>query len=168
MATANQQSMRRYIASICISTLLMFIFSPLAHAATQDDSLNGEHISEEEMDRIINEIVSEIRKENPELSKETNNFTTMGVASVGTKLIKIFGKGYVKSKLPKKIYSKLPAQAKEKVTEGQFVGAWNTYVLMGPLDEVKDNVTEQLDPYMWHWLASSCGYIAQGVVYALI
>lgn len=161
--------MKKAIAFFLAFTLSMFIISPFANAQSTDQN-EEQQLTQEEMDEIIKDIVNEIEAENPDATKPSTSgeVSTLGVASVGTKLIKIFGKGYVKSKLPKKIYSKFPASAKAKMSEEKFIGIWNTYVLMGPLDEVKDVVTDKLDPYMWHWLASSCGYIVQGVVYAVI
>ncbi|PJM66315.1 hypothetical protein BLX91_05190 [Bacillus subtilis] len=92
----------------------------------------------------------------------------VGYISVGRKLIKIFGKSYVKKKLPNAIYKKFPSALKRKVSRAKWEGIWNTYILMGPLDEVHDRVTDYLDKYVWHSVASTCGYIAQGVVYAII
>lgn len=39
---------------------------------------------------------------------------------------------------------------------------------MGPLDNVKTSVEDALKPYVWNWVATSAGYVAQGIVYAVI
>ncbi|MHC5280728.1 hypothetical protein ACYRFT_10735 [Listeria kieliensis] len=91
------------------------------------------------------------------------------VVSLLTKLAKKLGKGYIKTKLPKKIYSKMPAFVKSRISQSAFVGGWNTYILMGPADEVKSRVSSWLKKRgVWGWIANSAGYIAQGVVWALL
>lgn len=132
------------------------------------NSSNSVTINQEEINRSIDEIVNEVLRTAPEVGTNNTNLESRGVVSIGTKLIKKLGSSYVKSTLPKNIYKKFPAELKGKVSEAKWVGVWNTYILMGPLDEVHDVVTRNLDPYVWHWVASTCGYIAQGVVYALI
>lgn len=117
------------------------------------------------VDAIVAEV--QVRLAQPGLEKETG-ITPQGVAGWVVKLIKKLGKGYVTNTLPRVIYSKFPSQVAGKITEEAWVGVWNTYILMGPLDELHDIVTKKLEPYMWHWLASTCGYIVQGAVWLLI
>ncbi|UQZ48032.1 hypothetical protein M1D69_00400 [Bacillus sp. PK3-037] len=84
------------------------------------------------------------------------------------KLITVFGKSYVKKKLHDAIYKKFPSALKRKFSRAQWLSFWNGIVLMGPLDEVHDTVADYLDKYVWHAVASSCGYIAQVVVFAIL
>ncbi|QDX92786.1 hypothetical protein EEL30_10990 [Brevibacillus laterosporus] len=127
-------------------------------------------MSQQEMDKIIKETAKEILETAPRavVEKGPAQVEAQGFVSLGTKLLKYFGKGYVKRDLPKKIYAKFPDIVKEKMTEDMWIGTWNTYILMGPLEEVKENVTEALEPYVWGWVAKSCGIIAQGIVYAIL
>ncbi|HDR6822701.1 TPA: hypothetical protein QCV77_006351 [Bacillus thuringiensis] len=125
-------------------------------------------INQQEIDKAIASILNEVGQTAPQVQVNENSMQELGVVSIGTKLIKKLGGSYVKSTLPKQIYAKFPAELTAKVSEAKWVGIWNTYILMGPLDEVHDVVTNALDPYVWHWVASTCGYIVQGVVYALI
>lgn len=53
-------------------------------------------------------------------------------------------------------------------SESAFVGFWNTYILLGPLDSVHQSVSKWVDKYTWHWVAETEGYIAQGIVWAII
>ncbi|WP_242401374.1 hypothetical protein [Brevibacillus laterosporus] len=126
-------------------------------------------MSQQEMDKIIQETAKEILETAPRVVvKEPTQLEAQGFVSLGTKLMKYFGKSYVKKELPKKIYTKFPDIVKEKMSEDMWIGIWNTYILMGPLEEVKETVTKALEPYVWGWVAKSCGIIAQGIVYALI
>ncbi|ATO50698.1 hypothetical protein P4V86_05955 [Brevibacillus laterosporus] len=127
-------------------------------------------MSQQEMDKIIQETANEILETAPRVvvEKEPAQLEAQGFVSLGTKLMKYFGKGYVKRDFPKKIYAKFPDAVKKEVTEDMWIGTWNTYILMGPLEEVKETVTKALEPYVWGWVAKSCGIIAQGIVYAIL
>ncbi|WP_101842536.1 hypothetical protein [Halobacillus sp. Marseille-P3879] len=159
----------RIIISIFCAAVILFSASAPSVSATvnQDAELQSEEkLSKEEMDKIIQETAHEINLEAPRV--DNGEFTTMAGGTLLLKLTKHFGKSYVKSKLPKKIYKAFPKALKSDVSEAKWVGIWNTYILMGPLDEVKTNVANSLKPYVWDWVATSCGYIAQGIVYAII
>ncbi|MGO3374658.1 hypothetical protein [Brochothrix thermosphacta] len=58
---------------------------------------------------------------------------------------------------------------KKKIYQKNFVAGWSTYVLLSPLDEMKSGVSQFLQkkgvPRM---IANSAGYIAQGMVWAVI
>ncbi|MET3684472.1 hypothetical protein ABID56_002609 [Alkalibacillus flavidus] len=127
-----------------------------------------EKMTKEELNKIVEETAEEVLEEAPRVERETDEIQTMGAVSVGTKLIRIFGKSYVTKKLPKKIYSKFPAAVKNEVSESAFVNFWSAYVLVGGLDEVQNTVSNYLKPYVWDWVAESAGYIAQGTVWALL
>ncbi|MCY7766424.1 hypothetical protein C7B63_11425 [Bacillus halotolerans] len=109
-----------------------------------------------------------VLNQNPKVSSGDIKVEKVGYISLGRKLITVFGKSYVKKKLPDAIYKKFPSALKRKFSRAQWLSFWNGIVLMGPLDEVHDTVTDYLDKYVWHAVASSCGYIAQGVVYAIL
>jgi hypothetical protein len=132
-------------------------------------------LSEKEMEKRINEAVAEILAEAPEqnassssISKKSGEYETLAGGTLAVKLAKYFGKSYVKTKIPKKIYKAFPESLTDNVSESQWLTIWNTYILMGPLDHVKSTVADALKPYVWDWVATSCGVIAQGVVWALI
>lgn len=140
------------------------------------DNLNTEFISPEDQEKLdiynsnaINLIVYETLSQFKPIPNSEHSRSKRGVASLATKLIKKFGKHYATKALPKLIYSKLPSAITKNISESAFIGGWNTYILMGPLDEVKDNVTNWLiKKGVWGWAAKSAGYIAQGVVWAII
>ena len=99
-------------------------------------------MSQKEMDKIIQETAKEILETAPRVVvKEPAQLEAQGFVSLGTKLMKYFGKAYVKKELPKKIYTKFPDIVKEKMSEDMWIGIWNTYILMGSLEEVKETVT---------------------------
>ncbi|WP_231929128.1 hypothetical protein [Brevibacillus sp. SKDU10] len=74
----------------------------------------------------------------------------------------------MKKELPKKMYSKFPDILKEKLSEEKWLTLWNGVILLGPLEEVRETVTKALEPYVWGWVAKTYGYIAEGIVYAII
>jgi hypothetical protein len=140
---------------------------------TQSTPSNEQYsLSKSEMDQIIERTVSDIKNDAPVADTGENKegkFQSRSAASLIVKLAKIYGKHYVKSVLPKKIYKAVPRATWGSISEDAFVGFWNAYVLLGPLDEVHDSVTNYLVKHgAWHWAASSAGYIAQGIVYALV
>ncbi|MGG1443528.1 hypothetical protein ABE354_16065 [Brevibacillus laterosporus] len=168
---------KKLIKSIAILSTVGFLGTAIAPAtsafAQEKVSQSASYqtpMSQQEMDKIIQETAKEILETAPRvvIEKGPAQVEAQGFVSLGTKLMKYFGKGYVKRELPKKIYAKFPDIAKEKLTEEKWIFAWNTYILMGPLDEVKDTVTKALEPYVWGWVAKSCGIIAQGIVYAIL
>jgi len=121
------------------------------------------------MDKIIKETADEILEEAPRVDAESNGeIQSYAGGTLLLKLAKHFGNSYIKTKLPKKIYKAFPKALKDDVSQSTWIGVWNTYILMGPLDEVKNTVADALKPYVWDWVATSCGYIAQGIVYAII
>lgn len=125
-----------------------------------------ESYNEDAINSIANESLSnlQLKSDNGSVIREKR-----AAGSIATKIAKKFGKKYLTHQLPKMIYKKLPSAVTKKVSESAFVGGWNTYVLMGPLDDVKDNVTDWLvGKGVWKWAANSAGYIAQGVIWALI
>ena len=128
----------------------------------------SENIENLKLDNAIdnlNETLSQFKT----IPNSEHSRSKRGVASLATKLIKKFGKHYATKALPKLIYSKLPSAITKNISESAFIGGWNTYILMGPLDEVKDSVTNWLiKKGVWGWAAKSAGYIAQGVVWAII
>ncbi|MBW9147133.1 hypothetical protein KTC92_07100 [Clostridium sp. CM027] len=160
------------LTSVMISTTLIptvNVFAAETSTEIMVKDTNYTELTNCELDQIINSTASEILQEAPiQNPTETNSRPKRGVATVASKLIKKLGKHYVKVVLPKKIYHAFPRALAAKVSEGAFVGAFNTYVLMGPLDEVHSIVTDYLSKYVPHVLASTCGYIAQGIVYAVI
>lgn len=136
---------------------------------TEFISSENERILDMYNSKAINSIANESLNEFKLNSDNGHIRVKRGAASIATKLIKKFGKRYLTHELPKMIYKKLPAVITKKVSESAFLGGWNTYILMGPLDEVKDTVTDWLvDQGVWKWAANSAGYIAQGVVWAII
>ncbi|MCR8994969.1 hypothetical protein SMD22_10620 [Brevibacillus halotolerans] len=167
---------KKFIKGIAILSTVGFLGTAIAPATSAfaqekvSQSVSYQTpMSQQEMDKIIQETAKDILETAPRVVvKEPAQLEAQGFVSLGTKLMKYFGKGYVKKELPKKIYAKFPDIVKEKLTEEKWIFAWNTYILMGPLDEVKDTVTKALEPYVWGWVAKSCGIIAQGIVYALI
>lgn len=164
---------RKVISVFCAVTLLITVAAPSVSAASkQQESTQkySEILNKKELDKIIKKTANEIKQDAPKVDTITSDpvIQPMAGGSLGLKLIKLFGKNYVKVKLPKKIYKAFPNALKNKVSEDTWIGVWNAYVLMGPLDEVKNTVANALKPYVWDWLATTCGYIAQGIVYALI
>ncbi|WPS85640.1 hypothetical protein SMD22_00845 (plasmid) [Brevibacillus halotolerans] len=126
-------------------------------------------MSKQEMDKIIQETAKDILETAPRVVvKEPAQLEAQGFVSIGTKLLKYFGKGYVKKELPKKMYSKFPDIVKEKLTEEKWLTLWNGVILLGPLEEIRETVTKALEPYVWGWVAKTCGYIVEGIVYAII
>ncbi|MED1664289.1 hypothetical protein [Brevibacillus laterosporus] len=127
-------------------------------------------MTKQEMDKIIQETTKEILETAPRVvvEKEPTQLEAQGFVSLGTKLMKYFGKSYVKKELPKKIYTKFPDILKEKLSEEKWLGIWNGMILLGPLEEIRETVTKALEPYVWGWVAKSCGYIVEGIVFALI
>ena len=133
------------------------------------ENTNYTELTTDKLDQKINSTALEILQEAPiQNSIENNSRPKRGVASIATKLVKKFGKHYVKVLLPKKIYKAFPRVIATKVSEEAFIGAFNTYVLLSPLDEVNNAVTKYLSKYVPHVVAHSCGYIAQGIIYAII
>ncbi|AYB38235.1 hypothetical protein [Brevibacillus laterosporus] len=101
-------------------------------------------ISQQEMDKIIQETAKEILETTPRVVvKEPAQLEAQGFVSLGTKLLKYFGKSYVKKELPKKIYTKLPDILKGKLSEEKWLTVWG-------------------------WVAKTCEYIVEGIVYAII
>ncbi|MGG1160853.1 hypothetical protein [Brevibacillus laterosporus] len=126
-------------------------------------------ISQQEMDKIIQETAKEILETTPRVVvKEPAQLEAQGFVSLGTKLLKYFGKSYVKKELPKKIYTKFPDILKEKLSEEKWLTVWNGTILLGPLEEIRETLTKALDPYVWGWVAKTCEYIVEGIVYAII
>ncbi|SNZ15919.1 hypothetical protein SAMN05421503_2798 [Terribacillus aidingensis] len=164
----------KLITVLCTIMLTLTVVGPSVSAATKqttaEENSDTKRLEYEELNKIINETANEIKSEAPKVNvaNEQPTMHTMAAGSLAVKLAKLFGKSYVKSKLPKKIYKAFPKSLKDNVSEAKWVGIWNTYILMGPLDEVKNSVANALKPYVWDWVATTCGYIAQGIVYAVI
>lgn len=164
------------LALLSAVVLIFSLSAPSVSAGVKESAIKEKNVlSKEEMDQIINETVSEIKADARNIllservsSVKNGQVTINGGGTLAVKLAKLFGKSYVKSKLPKKIYKAFPKSLKKNVSESKWVGIWNTYILMGPLDEVKTSVADALKPYVWDWVATTCGYIAQGIVYAVI
>lgn len=177
----KKESKKSWIKYVCASLALaigMSVIAPSigAYAAEKESTEienynNNLEVTDVYNDAQVDQIIKEIQQEtNVDLTKTDNNqIQPRKVVSLLTKLAKKLGKKYVTQKLPKKIYSKLPKFVKRKVSQSAFVGGWNTYILMGPADSVKDSVTSWLKKHgVWGWAANSAGYIAQGVVWAIL
>lgn len=169
-------SWRKVISVFCAVTLLITVTAPSISAASNTankqqestEKYNEMILNKEKLDKIIEQTAKEIKQEAPKVNTSEPKVQPMAGGSLGLKLIKLLGKNYVKVKLPKKIYKAFPDALKDKVSQDTWIGVWNAYVLMGPLDEVKNTVADALKPYVWDWVATTCGYIAQGIVYAVI
>lgn len=175
MKKESKNSWFKYVCASLALAMGMSVIAPSigAYAAENEtkQEVNNVEGTEAYNNVQIDQIVKEIQQEtNVDLTEKDNNqIQPRKVASLLTKLAKKLGKKYVTQKLPKKIYSKLPRFVKSKVSQSAFVGGWNTYILMGPADSVKDSVTSWLKKHgVWGWGANSAGYIAQGVVWAIL
>lgn len=122
----------RKCSVIILSTAILGVGLPssLASAKSKMNSFNHQSVYNTAVDKdnekAIKAIVKEVRTNAHENKLSNQAVEPRGIVSIGSKLIKIFGKSYVKEKLPKIIYSKLPSLAKEKISESAFVGGWNT------------------------------------------
>lgn len=159
------------VSMFCAIVLLFSVSAPSVSAAVNQsiEKQSKEMLSKKEMDKIIEKTAREINKEAPRVNEGSHGkYQTFAGGTLAVRLAKIFGGHYIKKKFPRKIYKAFPNALKKNVSEEKWVTIWNVYVLMGPLDEVKNTVADALKPYVWDWVATSCGYIAQGIVYAVI
>jgi hypothetical protein len=80
------------------------------HTTTAEENSDTKRLKYEELNKIINETAKEIKSEAPIVNvvNEQPTMHTMAAGSLAVKLAKLFGKNYVKSKLPKKIYKAFP------------------------------------------------------------
>ncbi|MED1787768.1 hypothetical protein [Brevibacillus laterosporus] len=167
---------KKLIKSIAILSTVGFLGTAIAPATSafaqekvSQSASSQTPMSQQEMDKIIQETAKEILETAPRVVvKEPAQLEAQGFVSLGTKLLKYFGKSYVKKELPKKMYTKFPDILKEKLSEEKWLTIWNGVILLGPLEEVRETVTKALEPYVWSWVAKTCGYIAEGIVYAII
>lgn len=165
MNAVTVSAMEKNTTTIEISYEESYIKNLDLYEISLEDEKLLESYSENAIDSIANESLSNLQLN----SNNGHVREKRGAASIATKIAKKFGKNYLKDKLPRMIYKKLPRAATTKLSESAFVGSWNTYVLMGPLDDVKDRVTDCLvQKGVWKWAANTAGYIAQGVIWAII
>lgn len=157
----------KYLIGILSFTLFFTSFSPIASTVSAERLENKKILDNtfENEDVVSASLVNKVTQKN----YHVNSSQTKGWGSVGRILIKKFGKRYATQVLPKKIYSKMPKFVKKKISQKSFVAGWSTYVLLSPLDEMKSGVSQFLQkkgvPRM---IANSAGYIAQGMVWAII
>ncbi|QOS97532.1 hypothetical protein JNUCC42_13105 [Brevibacterium sp. JNUCC-42] len=168
---------KKLIKGIAILSTVGFLGTAIAPATSafaqekvSQSASSQTPMSQQEMDKIIQETAKEILETAPRavVEKGPARVEAQGFVSLGTKLLKYFGKSYVKKELPKKMYTKFPDILKEKLTEEKWLTIWNGAILLGPLEEIRETVTKALEPYVWSWVAKSCGYIVEGIVYAII
>ena len=171
------KAITKKIIPLTISATILSSFVPVTAFASQLNNEKYSAINESKstkinLDLLIIETSQSILNDaltHNNISSNKND--TRGIESVLAKLARKFGGHYIKKTLPKKIYAaviKAVPSVAVKVSEDKFVGFFNTYILMGPLDDIHDGVTDYLDKYIPHWLASSAGYVVQGIIYALI
>ncbi|WP_053070002.1 hypothetical protein [Clostridium sp. K25] len=129
-------------------------------------TIEQEKMVEEYNQQILSLIHSNVLKQT---NIHNSYVPTRGAGTVIKTLCKKYGKRYITHELPKYIYTKLPGIVAERVTEVEFVTFWNTYVLLGSLDTVRDSVSNWLiSKGVWKWAAKSAGAIVQGAIWLVV
>lgn len=141
---------KRLIMSTTIALIGVLISTPLLSTvfAMEINTALGISYEENTIGNYINSLNTEkISVEDQKILELYNENVHVrvkrGTVSIATKIIKKFGKRYLTRQIPKIIYKKLPKSITKKVSESAFLGVWK-----------RD--------------ANSVGYMAQGVVGAII